>query len=327
LLHFLPAGLAYAMYSRFFIMTATQKLAVFHAQGKGWETESKINLLLICASGIIYIIWSLVLLRRHRKNILEQFSDVEKINLNWLRYLILGMSSIWLLVLYGNDQLIYGSVVVFVAFVGYYGIKQVGIFTYHNAYAKAGHTSPNPEGSSDHNSKTHTEPEAELDTNTELTDASNIQDSFGEEQASDSGTEANNAVAETKKKYQKSGLSDSDASGIHQKLREQMSSEKTFKDPELTLVELSQRLKVHPNILSQVINSLEHKNFYDYINDQRVEEFKAIAGLPQNQKYTLLALALECGFNSKTTFNRHFKKSTGLSPSDYLKSIRVSLKE
>ncbi|MGL5892326.1 MAG: helix-turn-helix domain-containing protein, partial [Bacteroidia bacterium] len=69
------------------------------------------------------------------------------------------------------------------------------------------------------------------------------------------------------------------------------------------------------------------KNFFDYINELRTTEFKRMAVLEKNRKYTLLSLALECGFNSKTSFNRNFKKATGLSPSDYLKSVNVEMQE
>ena len=98
-----------------------------------------------------------------------------------------------------------------------------------------------------------------------------------------------------------------------------MQKEKLYKNSELTLADLSQKLNVHPNVLSQVINSAEQKNFYDYVNHLRVEEFKTIILLPENQKFTLLSIAFECGFNSKTAFNRNFKKATGFSPSEYLK--------
>jgi AraC-like DNA-binding protein len=97
--------------------------------------------------------------------------------------------------------------------------------------------------------------------------------------------------------------------------------EKLFTEPELTLTDLSSRLGVHSNYLSQVINEAEGVNFYDYINLLRIDEFKRLVLLPENQKYTLLALAFECGFNSKSAFNRCFKKATELSPSEYVKQL------
>jgi YesN/AraC family two-component response regulator len=91
------------------------------------------------------------------------------------------------------------------------------------------------------------------------------------------------------------------------------------------LAELAEALNVNRNNLSQVINTYEQKNFYDYINQKRVEEFKRVASLPENQKYTLLGLANDCGFNSKTSFNRNFKNATGLSPTEYLKKANILL--
>jgi AraC-like DNA-binding protein len=88
---------------------------------------------------------------------------------------------------------------------------------------------------------------------------------------------------------------------------------------------LAQSLNVHPNNLSQVINTFEGKTFFDYVNQKRIEEFKRIVSLPENQKFTLLALAHDCGFNSKTSFNRNFKNCTGLSPSEYLREAKIEL--
>ncbi len=347
--HFIPIIIIYIVFMPFYVLDNQQKTEVYLQHGKGFEIQILVNLILIYTSGIVYVIWSLFLLRKHRKNILEQFSDIEKINLNWLRYLIIGMSSIWLFVFYGNDDLIYGSVVLFVAFIGYYGIKQVGIFTYNYSYnyevdnlfpvKKENEinvidvilSNTDSEYSSDNSPINRNEQEVTLITNqnqaTVDLDISVSHQIPEGEQNSNVVIENIQVAIETKKKYQKSGLSELDALTIHQRLTDLISSEKAFKNPELTLVELAQLLNIHPNILSQVINTLENKNFYDYVNEKRVEEFKTIVVLPKNQKYTLLSLALECGFNSKTTFNRNFKKSTGLSPTEYLKSIHIEIKE
>ena len=61
-------------------------------------------------------------------------------------------------------------------------------------------------------------------------------------------------------------------------------------------------------------------NFFDYINQYRVQEFKAAVTDPKNKNYSLLGIAFECGFNSKSAFNRMFKKSTGLTPSQFKES-------
>jgi AraC-like DNA-binding protein len=121
-----------------------------------------------------------------------------------------------------------------------------------------------------------------------------------------------------KKKYEKSGLSPELAEVLHQRLQELMITQQLFKKSELSLTELADRLGTHPNYLSQIINEKTGKNFYDYVNTMRVEAFIKMAVDPQNRQYTLLALAYECGFNSKSAFNRFFKKEMGQSPSEYI---------
>jgi AraC-like DNA-binding protein len=86
-----------------------------------------------------------------------------------------------------------------------------------------------------------------------------------------------------------------------------MAEQKPFKNPDLTLNELAGMLEVHPNYMSQVINSKEKKSFYDLINEKRVEEFIKLISQPSNQQYTLLAISFDCGFNSKASFNRNLR--------------------
>ncbi|WP_255412884.1 helix-turn-helix domain-containing protein [Elizabethkingia sp. YR214] len=126
-------------------------------------------------------------------------------------------------------------------------------------------------------------------------------------------------------KYQKTFAGEDVIQDIYKKLTYQMEHEKLYKDPELNLNHVATLLDVQPNILSQTINSVENKNFYDYINRQRIEEFKRIVALPENQKFTILSLAFESGFNSKTSFNRNFKKYMDISPREFIKSQNLDL--
>ena len=123
-------------------------------------------------------------------------------------------------------------------------------------------------------------------------------------------------------KYLKSGLNQEAAFEIYELLKTRMSKEQLYVNSELTLVELAQTLDVLPNNLSQVINTFEQKNFYDYINSKRVELFLKLIAIPENKKYTILSLAFECGFNSKSSFNKYFKKVTNQTPSEYLNSLK-----
>lgn len=288
ILHFFPILISYISILDFFLLTNEEKKLVFEKHGQGYETITFIIYKAVLFSGIFYVIWSLLLLGKHKKNILNQFSYSEKINLYWLRYLIYGIGLIWIFVILGNDNLLFSTAVFFVIFIGYFGINQVGVFTNETPPIRN-----------------------KIQERIPLEIISILNNTSHKKQ------EIKNPLE--KVKYEKSKISTSDVNTIHKKLSEIMQTEKVYLNSELTLSDLAQKMKVHPNILSQVINSVERKNFYDYINFQRVEELKRIILLPENQKFTLLSLAFECGFNSKTSFNRNFKKVTTLSPTEYLK--------
>lgn len=284
--HFIPALLIYLVLLPFFLRPHTERLAVFSNQGEGYEWVFLLQRILVYVSGVVYTVTSLWLLRVHIRNVQNRFSQTEKVNLLWLRYLIYGVGVVWMAVFAGNDFIIFSLVALFVLLLGYFGIKQVGIFTQVN--------------------------------------------SSGGEILPDSSVsfkvEGNAVIAEkVKGKYLKSSLSSETQTEIHGKLMEAMNEQKLFLNPELTIGQLAEAIGVHPNHLSQVINSIESKTFYDFINAWRINEFKKMAALPQNQKYTLLALAFECGFSSKTAFYRNFKSVTGQSPTQYLKDHHIQI--
>lgn len=292
-IHFLPFVAAYFMFFEFLSSSLQNKIFVYEHNGIGYENLMFFFNWTIILQGIIYIILSFLKLKKYRENIPNEFSNTDKINLNWLLYLILGICFIWLAIIFGNDESIFSVVTIFVIFIGYFGIKQVGIFT----------------------NKERQTWNVILDKlqNEEITTLPDIL--IIEEQID----------TPEKVKYEKSKIRIEEINAIHQSLIVLMSNEKLYTNPELTLSDLAKKIQVHPNTLSQVINSVEQKNFYDYINHQRIEEFKRIAFLPENQKLTLLSLAFECGFNSKTSFNRNFKKATNLSPSEYLSQANIQL--
>ncbi|WP_108804347.1 AraC family transcriptional regulator [Aquimarina sp. Aq107] len=101
------------------------------------------------------------------------------------------------------------------------------------------------------------------------------------------------------------------------KIKEFMSEEKPFLNPDLNLTQLSQMLKIPASIISETINSGFDKNFNDFVNSYRVKEVQKMLKEGKQQQLSLLGIAYECGFNSKATFNRVFKKLTNTSPSQY----------
>ncbi|NIF04471.1 AraC family transcriptional regulator [Chryseobacterium sp. Tr-659] len=279
LLHFIPFLMVNLLFLKFYLSSFDKRVEIFKHQGSGFETEMLFRLYFIYLSGIIYVILSFWLLYQFRKNMVQQFSNTEKINFNWLLYLIIWIALIWGLVLFVNVNIIYGAVAVFIIWLGYFGIKQVQVFS-QPTLAVAGYRI-----------------EAETKVETEKEEISLITD----------------------KKYQKSGLTKENIENIHARLQKILKEEKPFINPNLTLNELAAMLDVHPNNLSQVINSKENKNFYELINEKRIEEFLNKISEPESKQYTLLSIAFECGFNSKTSFNRNFKKYTGVTPSEYQK--------
>ncbi|NMH28172.1 helix-turn-helix transcriptional regulator [Flavobacterium silvaticum] len=92
---------------------------------------------------------------------------------------------------------------------------------------------------------------------------------------------------------------------------------KRYLDPNLTLDLVADELKISKTHLSRLINSELETGFPDYVNNLRIEEAKSYLTNPDFENYTLIAIGLEAGFSSKTTFNQTFKKVTGQTPSEY----------
>ena len=256
-----------------------KKIYVYQNEAIGFEWYVIYQKVIVVVFGLLYSIWSLVIINKHQIRIQENFSNTDKKELQWLRYLSIGFGIIWIIVLLFNNEIIFSAVVILVLFMGYFGINQLNIF----------HSKAVPE----------------------------------EIKKKENKTKAKKQDSKPKKsseKYAKSGLNKEMATKIYKDLKELMSDHSLYKDEELTLAGLSKNLQIHPNHLSQVINEMEGKNFYNYINSLRINEFIKLAKLPENKKYTMVSLAYDCGFSTKSTFNRHFKLQTGKTPTEFFNS-------
>jgi AraC-like DNA-binding protein len=111
-----------------------------------------------------------------------------------------------------------------------------------------------------------------------------------------------------------------DSFSIFDGLEAIMKKEKPFLDPDLKIHDLAKLIDTPTHLLSEYINKKLNLNFFEFINQYRVNEFKQRVNNPQYEKYTLLAIALDVGFNSKASFNRIFKQQTKLTPSQYKRS-------
>ncbi len=103
-----------------------------------------------------------------------------------------------------------------------------------------------------------------------------------------------------------------------------MQQEKLFLEETLNLRTLAARVKLDPNLVSYVLNTVVKKSFYDYVNEFRVNEMKRKIEDPAYSHIKIVELAFESGFNSKATFNRVFKKLTGISPTEYKTGAHVA---
>ncbi|UYZ60660.1 helix-turn-helix domain-containing protein [Hymenobacter latericus] len=101
-----------------------------------------------------------------------------------------------------------------------------------------------------------------------------------------------------------------------ERLEQLMLTERPYLEPDLSLADLAARLQTNTTTLSKVINSGFGQNFNDFVNSYRVREAERLLADPKYQHYTLVGIALESGFNSKSTFNRVFKKLKGETPSE-----------
>ncbi len=110
---------------------------------------------------------------------------------------------------------------------------------------------------------------------------------------------------------------------LQKNLEHLMVNEKIYLDHKLTLADLAKQLNTSTNNLSWLLNTIHKSSFYDFINKYRVEAFIEKIQRGEYQKHTLLALSLDSGFNSKSTFNKAFKAVLNDTPSNYVKKLNA----
>jgi AraC-like DNA-binding protein len=285
LLHFLPFVSCIVYMIPFFLLPASQRLYIMKHQGVGYEIFSLVKFIAIIISGLSYVALSLRLLYRYQRDIVNRYSNLTKVDLQWLMYLVVGLALIWMVVIFFSDLYTLMASVVFMSVAGFFGLRHAGVLSGKEQGVAAAVAE------------------------------------WKEEQSPPSVPEADGKKVS---RYEKSGLTDEKKAKMAAELDEVMKEKKPYLNPDLTLDLLAAELSLNPNHLSQLINEELKVTFYDYVNTLRVREFERLAASPDSRKFTLLALAYHSGFNSKSTFNRYFKKVTGKSPSEYLRDLPES---
>lgn len=275
LIHLIPFFLLVSLTIPFIALPASEKINVFEQQGGGFEWYFVIRKAGLIIAGVTYSLLVIVLIREHRKKILDNLSNVDRKMLTWLEYVAIGLAVIWMLSIFFDDQDVFTGVLLFVLFIGLFGINQLPVF----------YTRPNQDPRSVSAIDTPPGPQMPL------------QDSY--------------------RKYVKSKLSEEQAVQLMDRVEVVMRTQRPYTNPELTLNDLAVQMRVSPNDLSQVINSVSGRTFYHYINTYRIQEFLKRAESPASRRLTFLGLAYQCGFASKATFRKYFKLVTGKTPSAY----------
>jgi AraC-like DNA-binding protein len=283
-----------------YLMSGAAKIALYRQIQSG-EIPPLIRIenTLKLVSGVIYTAITLVFLRRHRDRIKESYSSLERVNLRWLAWLGVAAAAVWMIavafqllestgimVVRPGDDIVALAIAVIVYGVGYMGLRQPEIFRYETAehrvpaeLLRAAARQPVPVERREPEPEPEPEPEAA--------------------------------------RYERSGLTDREAQRLRDALTAVMEKERPWRDSDLTLADLADRLSTTPHKLSEVLNSQLGQTFYDFVNGYRVREVQRRIAAGEAQNVTMLSLAMDAGFASKSTFNVVFKKHTSQTPSDY----------
>ena len=133
------------------------------------------------------------------------------------------------------------------------------------------------------------------------------------------------AVIDKNQKYVQSKFSISDLNQLKKQLDLLMIEKKPYLNNKLLKAELAEMLGTSNPELARLLNENIGMNFFEYVNYYRIKEFVALANTEKAQQLTFYGLAQEAGFNSKTTFNKSFKKLMGVSPTEYFNNQNISL--
>lgn len=129
---------------------------------------------------------------------------------------------------------------------------------------------------------------------------------------------------EEEKKKAKARFTEEEAERLLAKLTRHMESAKPYLTPDLTLYDLASQVNLSKNDLTELLNNHLGKNFFSFVNEYRLAAVIERLENPDYDHFTIISIAYDCGFNSKSTFNNLFKQHTGLTPSEYKKENSIT---
>ena len=292
--HFLPFILFRLYYLQVFFIPKEELLNIF-AQIDAGNIPFHILLsgTITAVQGLVYMTAALFVLREYAEKIKLTFSSLDKINLSYLRFFTFLALFVWLIVLLDNIFIVTGkdaqwssASIPFLTSVYVYAIGYIGMF------------------------------KSEIFTQSSIIE--NIHDAQSLSRKETSSSLDN-------QKYRKSGLTPEKANGYLKTIQRAMVDDKMFTDPEITLSDFSRSVGISSYYISEIINTRLNQNFFDFVNHYRINKVKEDL-LDESKSYlTILGIAMDAGFSSKSGFNAIFKRMTGKTPSEYRNEKRPVL--
>ncbi|WP_244937222.1 helix-turn-helix domain-containing protein [Leptospira selangorensis] len=288
LLHFVPFFvLQFILFTKLFFAPIEDEFSPhdWHRPSRGFHPNGA----LLVTSMLVYSVWTFLLLNNHRKNIVNHFSNIDSIkDLRWM----------------------YWSLVLFVISTGVHILLEGLLFT-------------------DLRPETY---EPRLIRGAAVLAFSVFFCWFGVRQTvvythrelhafKEKTSQEEVEVEEDRKKYEKSGLREDMIPEYLSKIRNYMESEKPYKDSEFSIDLLSENTDIPRFYITQILSETLETNFYNFVNEYRIKDIIQALENISEERTNFLRLALEYGFNSKSTFNTSFKKVTGKTPTQYLEEI------
>ena len=296
--HFLPFLILTLSYMDFYFTGAEEKLKIHYNEPLYYEIVGIISNEVLALQGVIYSILALITLSKYDRKIKDYHSNVNKRNLK-VQYIGISLSLFaWIIgivdvhLAYFNVPMnldlfifVYLTLVLIIYIISYAALTSPEIFKLDESQTKVVFLKSQLKVLS---GSSKPKPQSEIaGTQTE--------------ESSDTELEED----------------------INKKLLEYIKEEKPYLNPELSLQDLADKLDVKRHHLSNVINQKHNKNFYEFINQYRIIEVKAMLTDPENKHLKLISIAYDAGFNSKATFNRIFKQTTNMTPSQFISSQKV----
>ncbi len=280
-LHLLPFAAAVTVGLPVYLQSAAGKIAFYHRLLNG-DVPLFIRVVdpFKYVSGVTYTVLTIAFLRRHRERVKASYSSLERVNLRWLLWLGAAGAAIWALAV--ALPLLESAGLTRIGRANDFVSLAVAVLVYGIGYMGL------------------RQPEI-----------------FRYETAEHPVPVPLPPPEPDEPRYERSGLTDREAERLKGALTAMMDAERPWRDSDLTLDDLATRLATSPHKLSEVLNSQLGQTFYDFVNGYRVKEVQRRIAAGDAQQVTILSLALDAGFASKSTFNLVFKKHTSQTPSEY----------